>query len=264
MSRKLVAMVAAMVLAGCGDSIGLGHPMVSVVFESRAATGSAVGADAMGAGGGGSITVTGTNGVLRVDTAHAILDRFELRRVERLTECDPIERDGLCRRFEVPPLVVQLPLDGGPRTAVSAEVPPGRYDRLRFEIEDLDDDEEDPVEARQIEELFEAIREEFSDWPRKASMRVVGEFTPEGGAPQPFRAYLDARIEVRLEFDTPFVVARDDVGRTITVEMDPRDWFILADGTAINLAEHDFPSTGGLLEFRVRVRDGFKRVRHDG
>jgi hypothetical protein len=261
MSRKLGIVLAAATLGACGEPTGMGSPTVAVVLESRAATGasaSLVGAD------GGSLVVDGTNGMLRLDTAHAILDRFELKRVERIRDCDVGVSSDPCEKFRAPPSLVRLPLADGPRTVVSGEVPPGAYDRLRFEIEDLDDDESDPVMARQIEELFAAIRAQYPDWPRKASMRVVGEFTPQGGDPRPFRAYLDARIRVRLEFATPFVVARDDVGRTITVEMDPRDWFVRADGTVIDLAEHDFPSTGQLLEFRVRVRDGFKRVRHDG
>jgi hypothetical protein len=265
MRRIAALLVAVAALAGCDDATGpAGGPTVAVVFESVATSLVQSHAGLAGQAEGASLVIEGSNGVLRVDTAHAILDRFELRRADRDRACDGLESSNACERFRAPPLLIQLPLAGGARTAVSAEVPPGPYDRLRFEIEDLDDNEDNPVRAQQIAQLFEAIRGEFPDWPREASMRVVGTFTPMGGSPRPFRTYLEAEIEVRLEFATPLVVSAEDELRVVTIDVDARDWFANADGTVIDLAEFDFPSTGRLLEFRVRIRDGFKRVRHDG
>jgi hypothetical protein len=265
MRRIAGLMVAAAALAACDGATGpAGGPMVVVMFESVAASSGQAGAGVAGQMAGAFLVIDGSNGVLRVDTAHAILDRFELRRADRDEACEGLEHSNACERFRAPPLLMQLPLAGGARTAVSAEVPPAPYDRLRFEIEHLDNNEENPVRAQQIAQLFEAIRGEFPDWPRKASMRVAGTFTPLGGSPRPFRAYLDAEVELRLEFATPLVVRADDELRVVTVDVDARDWFANADGTVIDLSEFDFPSTGRLLEFRVRIRDGFKRVRHDG
>jgi hypothetical protein len=265
MQRIAGSLVAAAALAGCGDVTGpAGGPTVAVVFESVAPSWVQSRAGVAGQTEGAAVVIEGSNGVLRVDTAHAILDRFELRRADRDGACEGLESSHACERFLAPPLLIQLPLAGGARTAVSAEVLPGPYDRLRFEIEDLDDNEENPVRAQQIAQLFAAIRGEFPDWPRRASLRVVGTFTPMGGSPRPFRTYLEAEIEVRLEFATPLVVSAEDELRVVTIDVDARDWFANADGTVIDLADFDFPSTGRLLEFRVRIRDGFKRVRHDG
>ena len=94
-------------------------------------------------------------------------------------------------------------------------------------------------------------------------MRLVGTFTPTDGDPVPFRVYVEAEIEVELEFDTPFVVTADDVSRTITVELDPNDWFLLGNGSVVNLAQYDYPTTGMVPEFEVEIENGFKSVEHD-
>lgn len=276
MRRMATIALAAAAVAACDTGTGLnGGAQVSIAFDARTA-GTAAGMEMLGFGGGlisESVEVSGSNGVLSIDTAHVIMSEFELDRMDDFDRCDDDGDDGddgsddgddsLCPDFDAPPSFLSLPLGNGPKTVVSAEIPVGRYDELEFEIEDLDDDEDDAIEAQQIEELRAEIRAQYPNWPRDASMRVAGTFTPTGGEPEPFVVYLEAEIEVELEFDTPFTVTETDVGRTITVELDPADWFTLGNGTVINLADHDYETTGSLLEFEVEIENGFKSVEHD-
>lgn len=263
--RKWIAVaLVGLVAVACDESTGLGSgAQVSVEFATQASTTSSL----LGFGQvARSVDVEGSNGVLTLDTVHVILNEFELERVEDLTGCDSTsasDDDDFCEEFEADPTLLSLPLEGGTSTAVTAEIPEGEYDELEFEIEDLEDDEDDPVEAAAIEELRTEILAQFDDWPREASIRLVGTFTPTGGDPVPFKVYVAAEIEVELEFDTPFIVTADDVTRTITVGLSPSDWFLTGTGSVLDLSQYDYDSTGMVPELEVEIENGFKSVEHD-
>ena len=262
MRKMLAAALVALVAVACDEGTGInGGAQVSVDFATRSGSTSM-----LGFGGAlQSVDVQGSNGTLTLDTAHVILNEFELEYVEDLADCDSATAgDDVCEEFEAGPSLLSLPLEGGgTTTAVTVEIPVGEYSELEFEIEDLEDDEEDPIEAQQIEELRQEILAQFDDWPRKASMRLIGTFTPTDGDPVPFKVYVEAEIEVELAFQTPFVITEDDVARTITVDLVPSDWFLLGDGTVIDLSQYDFASTGMVPEFEAEISNGFKSVEHD-
>ncbi|MGK7313169.1 MAG: hypothetical protein ACN0LA_13095 [Candidatus Longimicrobiales bacterium M2_2A_002] len=263
--RKWIAVaLVGLVATACDESTGLGgSTQVSVDFATRATTSASV----LGFGQvARSMDVNGSNGVLTLDTVHVIVNEFELERVEDLAGCDSTsagEDDDFCEEFETGPSLLNLPLEGGTSTAVMADIPEGEYDEIEFEIEDLEDDEDDPVEAAEIEDLRTEILAQFPDWPRKGSVRVVGTFTPTGGDPVPFTVYAEAEIEVELEFASPFVVTADDVSRTITVEFSPSDWFLRDDGSVLDLSQYDYDTTGMVPEFDVEIEDGFEGAEHD-
>lgn len=275
MRRIVGVLVLAAAVAACDDGTGLnGEAAVSVDFVSQGATtsGSLLGSPA--ALTAAAIALDGTNGVLTLETAHVVLNEFELERADDLAGCDDDSSsdddgsddgsdDDSCSEIEQGPLFLELPLESGERTSVSGQVPAGVYDEIEFEIEDLEDDADEPGEAERIAALLAEIRGQFPEWPREASMRVAGTFTPEGGEAEPFVAYFEAEIEIEMEFDTPFEVTESDVSRTITVELDPRDWFVRSDGTVMDLTEWDYASTGRVLEFEVEIENGFKTVEHD-
>lgn len=263
MKKWMAVALAGLLAAGCDDGTGISGARVAVDFSTTPTTAASI----MGFGTpiAASIDVPGSNGVLTLDTVHVILNEFELERVEDLAGCDSAETDDhdACEEFEVGPALLELPLDGGTTTAVSADVQPGEYGQLEFEIEDLEDDEDDPSEAEAIADLRDDILARFDDWPREASMRLVGTFTPTEGDPISFRAYAEAEIEVELEFDTPFVVTEEDVSRVVTVELDPSSLFKRPDGSVLNLAEYDYPSSGRVLAFEFEMENGFEGVDHD-
>lgn len=239
--------------AGCTDPVATGAGSdVAVGFHAAASSADGI----AGSQASGATILTGANGTLRIDALHAIVDRFELKRVDD-GRC--AEEDHACERFRVPPLLVDLPLDGSSVIAVRQNVAADTYRRFRFEIEDLDDDEEDPARAQQIRELRSAIRARFPDWPRDASMLVTGTFTPVGGQPVAFRTYFEARIEIDRRLVPPVTIGAGADGGTFIVELDLTSLFG-AGGTVRDLAVLDFGRTGLVPELRVEVENGFTRV----
>ena len=256
-----LATVAALGTAACDDTTGPGQgTQVTVAFSgatSSAATAPAATGSALTTR---DVSVGGTNGTLVIEELRIIVAEFEL---ERLNDDDCVGDDDACEEFEAPPAFVNVPLDGGQVVAVTAFVEPDTYDELEFEIEDLDDDEEDPVKAQQIEALLAQIRAEFPDWPREASMLATGTFTPTGGAPVPFRVYFEAEVEIEMDLVPPVTVTDDGSGATFTVNIDPARWFTRSDGSVMNLAALDYDATGSVVEFEVEIEDGFTEIEFD-
>jgi hypothetical protein len=274
MRKILVLLAAGAFLSACDDATGLDRTRVAIDFTTTsdvaASDVAASGARLLGFGGGTALSIglTGSNGTLELESAHVIMDEFELKRVEAGLSCDDDGLDGLddsdddCEEFEVGPSFLSLPLDPGGTTSVSADIGPGAYRSLEFEVEDLEDDADDAREAAAIAAVRDQILALYPEWPRKASMRVAGTFTPTGGDPVPFVTYFAAEIEVELDFPTPFVVEGGDGARTITVELAPADWFLVG-GQALDLSQFDYATTGQVVEFEFEMENGFKELEHD-
>lgn len=240
--------------AACGDTTGPdGVDQVEVRFaavSSAAATQD------------GSLEVTGSNGTLRIDEMHMIVAEFELKRTDDAA-CVGDDDDDDCEKFEAPPSFLDVPLDGSGVIAVRQMVPAGTYRELEFEVEDLDDDEDNPVEAQQIAELRAQIRAQFPDWPDDASMLLVGSFTPTGGDPIPFRVYFEAEIEVELDLIPPVVIGAGGGEPVFTVRIDPELLVRNSDGTVRNLAEIDFDATGRVIEFEIEIENSITEIEFD-
>lgn len=264
MKAAAVSALAVMGLAACDDGTGPGDRASVAVAFSAAGGGSALlaedGAAFRSPWGVQSVAVAGTNGTLVIDELRIIVAEFELERLDD-DACEGDDDD--CEEFEAPPAFVNVPLDGGETVAVTALVAPDTYDEMEFEIEDLEDDEDDPVQAQQIAQLRADILAEFPDWPREASMLVVGTFTPTDGDPMAFRAYFEAEVEIELDLVPPVTVTDDGGGATFTVHIDPGAWFTRGDGSVMNLAQFDFDATGSVVEFEVEIEDGFSEIEFD-
>lgn len=267
----LSVIVAAALLSACGDGAGPeGTAPFAIKFGTRTApAGSAPwyarasGFGAAGAAAQDQLTITGTNGTLVISDIRVIVDEFELEAVE-VADCDVKPKPPGCVDFEARFLFVDVPLGGAPVTVVTDEVPPGLYDELEFEVERLDLNSDDPDDAEEVAlatALLDSIRTKlgFPDWPDRASMVVVGTFTPaDGGAPVPFTVHLDAEIEVELEFDPPLEV-REGTSTAVVIQLSPEVWFKRADGTVMDLSAFDFATTGKLLDFELEIEDhGFE------
>lgn len=214
---------------------------------------------------GPSLTVTadGSNGTLTLDSVHLVMSEFELKRSERACADDVDgtgEGDDDCEEFEAGPRFVEVPLQAGSATAVTQQVPAGTYVGLEFEVEDLEDDGGGDDGNRPG--FLEQIRGEFAEWPRDASMRVAGRFTPDGGEERRFVAYFEAEIEIEKRFPSPLTV--DGSGsRTVTVEVAPGEWFTRPDGSVADLSRYDWETTGRLAELEIDLEDGFTETEFD-
>ena len=204
------------------------------------------------------LTLTGSNGTLVVTDIRFIVEKLKLEREEEACESAETEeqREG-CEEFEAEPFWVDLPLQGGVVEAAQGVIPAGAYNELELEIKDLE--EQDDEEEQALQALGDEIRGEFPDWPEEASMAVTGEYTPEGGEPQPFTTFMKAEVEIELEFDEPVDVAQL-AEEALTVQVDPEAWFTEADGSVLNLASYDFEDDEELLEFEVKMKEGFSSV----
>ena len=198
------------------------------------------------------LTLTGANGTLAISDIRLVVAEFELDGDDDVNRCgDGTAATDDCEDFDVGPMLVDLPLSAGPAAVTTGDIPPGVYDELEFEVEDLDDDEENPAERARIEALRGQILAAFPDWPRDASMLVVGSFTPTGGTARPFRVFVEAEIEIETELSPPLVVG-DGEARSIDVLLDPGAIF-RSGANVLNLTQ---PT--GRLELETRIRNGFQ------
>jgi len=251
-------------LAACDSATGPeSRNMVEVRFQSSTTSAAAAaweGPSLLSPRGQGA-SWEGTNGTLELDGVWMIVAEFELKGNQTaLGEGCPGEEEEDCHGFEAPPFFLELPLGDGSVSVATDEVPPGTYDGFEFEVEDLDDeDEDDGVGAS---ELMGRIRASFPDWPEQASLLVTGTFTPTGGDPRPFRVFVDAEIEIEKRLDPALVIADDGTAgfEAIVVQVDPLAWFQRPDGSVLDLSAHDFDQTGELLELEAEMEHGFHHI----
>ena len=255
-------------IAACSDGTGPDPDTgaaVAIKFGTAGATlasayaGPAMAA-AMAASAAQASLITGTNGTLDITDIRVIVEEFELEPVE-VSDCDVEPEPAGCKDFEARYFFIDVPLTGVPVTVVRENIPAGLYDELEFEVDDIEVDDDDPEEsadASLIAALFTKVRADFPDWPEKASMVVVGSFTPTGGSAVDFRVYFEAEIEVEFDLIPSLEVTEEGVSRSIVIELRPDMWFLQDDGTVMELSEFDFPTTGQLIEFELEIEDGFE------
>jgi hypothetical protein len=251
-----------LVLAACDSATGPGsRDLVEVRFQ-------VAGVGPMTATGAGpayspaspeGISAFGSNGTLELDGVWMIVAEFELESEDQEDDqpCPGMDGDD-CHEFEAPPFFADLPLNDGHISVATDGVPAGVYEEFEFEVEDLNDDDED--DGRGASELLSRIRASFPNWPAEASVRITGSFTPDGGAPRAFEVYVDAEIEVERSLNPALVIVdgASPGAEAIVVEIDPRAWFQRSDGR--DLSEYDFSQTGTLLDFEVELEDGFMQI----
>lgn len=252
MTNKTFAAAALLALAACDNpAVGGGDGRVQLRFGMAGSQ--ALSSEAsFQTGGTGQMVITGTNGTLRIDDLRMVVAEFELKGDDDVNTCgQQAGADDDCEDFNAGPLFIDVPLTGGPVATGSGDVPPGVYEEVEFEVEDLDDDEEDPAERARIEQLRQQILQQFPDWPRDASLLVVGSFTPTGGQPVSFRAFIEAEIEIETELNPRLTVAEGE-SRSVDVLLDPATLF-RSGSNVLNLAQ-----STGRIELEQRIRTGFR------
>ena len=271
--RRVSIMIGLLAAAACADGTGpQGPQQLGVLFRVSSAP-SPVSSPVSGASGspaqvaGPPLILTGTNGTLTIDEIRIVVSEIELEAIDDscLGEDDSVDDLGDdCEEFEVGPQFLDLPLDGTPIEVATEAVPAGTYEELEFEIEDLEDDEDDATEAALITAVRAQILAAVADWPREASALVTGQFTPNGGSPIDFRVFLKAEIEIEMELVPPVVIDGGVASRDLTVDIEPEIWFTASDGSVIDLTQYDYDATGQLLEFDVEFEDAFTKVEIEG
>lgn len=207
------------------------------------------------------LVAVGTNGTLKIEDIQLLVSEVELKRAENSVCVRDNKRgddhdDDECRKFEGGPFLVDLPLGGGVVTVLQAEIPPGTFRAVEFEIEDFEmEDDDDQAEQRRASELFAQLRALYPNVPSGANMVVKGVFTPTSGAARPFIVYFNADVEIKQRFEQPL---RVEQGGGITVRIDPAKWF-----TAGNQVRDLSALNGRLVEFEIEIKNGFVKVERD-
>lgn len=252
-NRTFAAAAALLALSACSDNPAGSGGAGNVQLRFGVAGGQALASGALfQTGGADQLTVTGANGTLRIDDLRMVVAEFELEGDDDVNRCG--QSAGAaddCEDFDAGPMFIDLPLTGGSVPVGSGNVPAGTYKEVEFEVEDLDDDEEDAAERARIEQLRGQILSQFPDWPRDASLLVVGTFTPTGGAPQAFRAFVEAEIEIETEL-SPRLVVGEGESRGVDVLLDPAAIF-RSGANVLNLAQ-----SSGRNELEIRIENGFR------
>jgi len=175
-----------------------------------------------------------------------VLREVELENETHQSACDTgSSSDGECAEIELGPFLVDLPLGvGGAARTVTASVPAGTYDEVKFKIREPDDD-------TAADAAFVAQHPDFAH----ASVKVEGSFN---GAP--FTFVSDLRAELKLDLSPPLVV--DGSGTTdLTLFADLGAWFRDAGGTLVDPSSVD----GQLVADNIaRGFNAFEDENHDG
>lgn len=262
-----LALATAMTLAGCDDGTGVDGPGTVAFTLSASGGGTPMSASRLddtsrNSGparvAGPPMVLTGTNGTLTLDEIRLIVAEVELEGDD--DSCEAAGGSDDCADFNAPPRLLDLPLDGQPIEAFVAQVPPGTYKELEFEIEDLEDDEVDAGFRAEIDALRADIVAEFPDWPREATGLVVGTFTDGNGAETSFRVFLEAEIEIERDLIPNLVVGDDTPVTDLKVDLRVDSWFERSDGSLLPLHLFDYDQTGEVLEFEFEMEDGFSQI----
>ena len=236
----------------CSDASGLDSGDFTMSFSANESA-SAQTSTSASATSLSDITLTEGANTLVITRARIVLDEIELEEFSG-RDCDNSGsgRDPNCPEIEIGPFLVDLPLTGGVRSAISAQIPAGSYHEIEFDIEPVDDSN---AGAR----AFFAAN---PDIPRNRSIVIQGTFNG-----QPFTFMSASRFELELEFQPNLVVGAG--GTNVTIDVDVSSWF-RSGATLLNPID---PAAAAAIESRILAsfaafqddnRDGRRDGGHGG
>ena len=240
-STTLVAAVLS--LAACDDSTGPRYDGAPGATLSFAVPQSPSGATTWQGMAPQAVIVTdGAGRTLDVTQIQVVLEDVELER-QFDDDCNDVDA---CEKFEIGPVLIDLPVDGGIITPFDVAIPADVYDELELEIDDAEDDSTSA-------QFFAAN----PTWPQDASMRIVGTFDANDGAgPQPFDVYIEISAEIERELSPPLVVTDSAQDVNVTVAIDVAAWFQAGGGL---IDPRDLATDDDLVdELEDRIEDSFE------
>ena len=215
--RILPSLLGAGLVAACSDSSGPSTGTQATMSFAQSSSSSPASLSAVPISLGGQTLV--------LSQVEVVLSEVELEQADHSGTCSG-EGPG-CEEFEAGPVLVDLPLDGGVVTPLSAGVTAGTYTGTELKVDIPSED--DAATA--------AFLAAHPAWPQDASVHVVGTFDAgDGAGAQPFDVYFAGEAELELDFNPPLVVDASG-GFNVTVAIDPNSWFVSAGGSLIDPRE---------------------------
>ncbi len=236
MRRTILAITAVTMLAACSDASPDGA-RISLSISTGAENGAAAANQGMFFSGTATGPISDGQNELVIEKAEVVLREIELERIET-GDCDEALDDDACEEFEVGPLLLDLPLDGGTDHQVTIPIEPGTYDELEFDIHKVSNDDPEDAEFRAAHPDLVGI-----------SIRVQGTFNGD-----PFTFVTDLNVEQEFELNPPVVIDEETVTTNVTVRMDLAAWFRDQSGNLIHPAQ---ANKGG--EFESLVTENIKQ-----
>ena len=158
---------------------------------------------------------------LVITKAQIVFSRTELELAEGSCAGNDDENDDDgCSEIKMGPMLVDLPLTSGAKTALTVTLPAGSYRTFDGRIDAVESESDG---HRQDAAAFLAAHPEF----RNVSIRVEGTWN---GQPFVYTSKLD--VDLEIEFNPAFVV--DGATNNLTVQVDLSTWFRRQDGTSID------------------------------
>jgi hypothetical protein len=214
-TRALCTVAFAALATACsgGGTSPSGEAQLSVNLATRAAAAAAAAGAALSTLTAPETYTDASGNTLVLDRVQLVLREVELENESHQGECEVATGDDDCAEVEIGPFLVDLPL-GTPGAAriISATVPAGTYDEVKFKIREPDDDASDAA--------FRAEHPDFAD------ISVKAEGTYNGA---PFTLVSDLEAELELELAPPLVVG-DAATTDLTLFADLNAWFRTAGG----------------------------------
>ncbi|NIR46422.1 MAG: hypothetical protein GWN99_18425 [Gemmatimonadetes bacterium] len=230
-------------LVGCSDATGPGGTeAVSLSFGLSG--GSASPAPGLFAA---ELQLSDGTNTLVVQSAELVLRELELEKIET-AGCDSEPSDDNCEEFEIGPFLVSLPLDGSTSQTITAQVDPGIYDEIEFDIHKPEDNTAGDLD-------FIAANPNFAD----ISIRVTGTYNG-----QSFLYTSDLNEEQEIELTSPLTVGSEPTNVTLTIDIST--WFASTSGALIDprTANKGEPNEQ-LVKNNIRLSiEGFRDDDHDG
>lgn len=217
-----VSALGASLVACAADSTGPNASAAGAISLSFASVGASSTSSSTSLSGGTlSGALAGSSGVdaLVITRVQLVLAELELQRAGgTCTSGDADSSSDSCAELELPPTMIELPVNGNVVSAVSVPVPPGSYSAFEAKITLADT-------GRRGGAALIAAHPEL----RAASVRVEGTFN---GKPFTYTGATRAQIESR--FDPPLVA--DGSGINVTVRVNLTGWFRTSSGALIDPA----------------------------
>jgi hypothetical protein len=234
-TSALLLLGATTVLGGCGDGTGLAEGSGQVTLS---VTTQAPGQAAFMQAAAASDTLTDTQNELILTSVEIVLREIELERISD-DACDSADFDeDSCEKFEIGPILLDVPLNGEIEQVLTVEADTGVYDEVEFDLHKVSND--DPEDA--------AFRQAHPDMIGR-SIRVQGFYNG-----QPFTYETDIDEEQEHHLVPPLVIDEMTTSVNVTLKVDVDAWFRTAGRDLVNPQS---ANKGG--EYESLVNDNIKQ-----